>query len=151
MLNLKEFVMWGALVLGGLILVYTKGHSDATDTLTIAHQSQLLAASQRLEEQRVAQQAALAAINEKWLSASATPSVSSAPVLADLRDRNIRLRVQLADAIVSSVTGGGGSEPDGYAELHPDASRFLVEQAQRADAQVTALQDTVRVLKGETK
>lgn len=151
MLKLKEFVMWGFLVIGGLILVYTKGHSDATDTLTIAHQTQLLAASQRLEEQRAAQQAALAAINKQWLTVSTKPSVSSDPVLADLRDRNIRLRVKLADSIVSSVTGSGGPELDAPAELHPDTSRFFIEQAQRADAQVTALQETVRVLKGGTK
>jgi len=151
MLNLKEFVMWGFLVLVGMGLVYTKGHSDATDSLTIKHQSEQLAAARQLEVERETTQQALADVSKNWQAYLATSTSSADRVLDDLRGRNVGLQVKLADSIVSCVTSGGRSVTDGRAELHEDTSRFLIEQAQRADAQVSGLQGTVRALQGGTK
>jgi hypothetical protein len=151
MLNLKEFVMWGFLVAVGLGLVYTKGHSDATDSLTLKHQTEQLAAARQLEVERDTTQKALADVSKNWQAYLATSASSANRILDDLRGRNVGLQVKLSDSIVSCVTSNGGLITDGRAELHPDTSRFLIEQAQRADAQVTGLQKTVRALQGGTQ
>lgn len=151
MLNLKEFVMWGFLVLAGLGLVYAKGHSDATDSLTIKHQTEQLAAVRQLEVERETTQKALADVSKNWQAYLATSTSNANRVLDDLRGRNVRLQVKLSDSVVSCVTSGGGSITDGRAELHTDTSRFLIGQAQRADAQVRGLQETVKALQGGTK
>lgn len=151
MLNLNKFVMWGFLVAVGIGLVYAKGHSDATDSLTIKHQTDQLAAARQLEVERDTTQKALADISKNWQAYLATSTGSADRVLDDLRRRNVGLQVKLSDSIVSCVTSGGRSITDGHAELHPDTSRFLIEQAQRADAQVTGLQKTVRALQGGTQ
>lgn len=149
MLNLKEFVMWGLLVLAGLGLVYAKGHSDATDSLTLEYQTQQLAAARQLEVERETTQRALADVAKNWQDYLSTSKASADRTIAGLRSDGIRLQVKLNDSIVSCVKRDGGSITDGRAELHPDTARFLIEQAQRADAQVTALQETVRTLQGE--
>ena len=151
MLNLKEFVMWAFLVFAGLGLAYAKGHSDATDKLTLEHQAAQLAAVRQLEVERETTQRTLADISKKWQSYLSTSSASADRTIAGLRDRGIGLQVKLNDALVSCVKRDGGQLVDGRADLHPDTSRFLVEQAQRADAQVRGLQDTVRALQGGTK
>ncbi|WZX11507.1 Rz-like lysis protein [Pseudomonas phage YZU-PF-006] len=148
MLNLKEFVMWGLLVSVGLGLAYSKGHSDATDKLTIEHQAVQLAAARQLEVERATTQKAIADISKEWQGYLATSSESADRTIAGLRDRGIGLQVKLNDAIVSCVKRDGGQLTDGRADLHPDTSRFLIEQAQRADAQVRGLQNTVRALQG---
>lgn len=151
MLNLKEFVMWGFLVMTGLGLTYAKGHSDATDSLTIKHQTEQLAAVRQLEVERDTTQKALADVSKNWQAYLATSQSSADRLLADLRSRNVGLQVKLSDSIVSCVTSSGGLITDGRADLHPDTSRFLIQQAQRADAQVRGLQDTVKTLQGGTK
>lgn len=151
MLNLKEFVMWAFLVMTGLGLAYSKGHSDATDTLTLEYQTAQLAAARQLEVERETTQKALADVSKNWQSYQAESNARANAVLSDLRSRSIGLQVKLNDSIVSCVTSSGRSITDGYAELHTDTSRFLIEQAQRADAQVIGLQETVRALQGGTK
>ncbi|WYW04248.1 Rz-like spanin [Pseudomonas phage vB_PpuP-Kallioja] len=151
MLNLKEFVMWGFLVLAGLGLVYAKGHSDATDSLTIQYQSEQLEANKALEVERETTQRALADVSKNWQAYLSDAQGSAGRTIADLRSRNIGLSVNLADATVRCVTSDGRSLADGRAELREDVSQFLIGQAQRADAQVRGLQETVKTLQGGTK
>ena len=149
MLNLKEFAMWGLLVLAGLGLVYAKGHSDATDSLTLKHQTEQLAAVRQLEVERETTQRALADVSKNWQAYLASANGNAARTVTDLRARNIGLSVALSDATVRCVTGDGRPLADGHAELRDDVSQFLIEQAQRADAQVRGLQGVVRTLQGE--
>lgn len=151
MLNLKEFVMWGLLVLAGLGLTYAKGHSDATDTLTIKAQTEQLAAARQLEVERDTTQRALADLSKNWQAYIATSMASAGRTIDDLRGNGIRLSVALSDATVRCVTGDGRPLGNGRAELRRDASEFLVREAQRADAQVTYLQGTIKTLQGGTK
>lgn len=151
MLNLKEFVMWGFLVLAGLGLVYAKGHSDATDSLTIKHQTEELAAVRQLEVERETTQRALADVSKNWQAYLATSTASANRTIDGLRGNGIRLSVALSDATVRCVTGSGRPLADGRAELRDDVSGFLIGQAQRADAQVRGLQETVKTLQGGTK
>lgn len=151
MLNLKEVVMWGFLVLAGLGLTYAKGHSDATDLLTLKYQSEQLTAVKALEEERETTQRALAGISTEWQTYLAESKSAADRTLNDLRGRNVSLQVKLSDSIVSCVKRDGGLITDGRADLSEDTSRFLIEQAQRADAQVIGLQKTVRALQGGTK
>ncbi|WYW04300.1 Rz-like spanin [Pseudomonas phage vB_PpuP-Kompost-2] len=150
MFKLKEFVMWGFLVLAGLGLVYAKGHSDATDSLTLEHQAQQLAAARQLEVERDTTQRALADLSKEWQAYIATSKASADRTIADLRGNGIRLSVALADSTVRCVTGDGRSLADGRAELREDVSQFLIGEAQRADAQVKALQGTIKTLQGGT-
>jgi hypothetical protein len=87
----------------------------------------------------------------QWHSKVADSTAEADRTIAGLRATGVRLRVQLADATVCGVTGDCGPEPDGKAELHPGASQFLVRQAQRADAQVEALQATIHKLQAAPK
>lgn len=151
MLNLKEVVMWGFLVCTGLGLTYAKGHSDATDSLTIKHQTEQLAAARQLEVERDTTQKALADVSKNWQAYLKDSQGSAGRTVADLRSRNIGLSVALSDATVRCVTGDGRPLADGRAELRDDASQFLIGQAQRADAQVKALQGTIKTLQGGTQ
>jgi hypothetical protein len=151
MLNLKEFVMWGFLVLAGMGLVYAKGHSDATDSLTLKYTSEQLTASQALEEERATTQRALADLSNNWQAHLAASKASANRTVNGLRSDGIRLSVALADSTVRCVTGDGRSISNGRAELREDSAEFLVGEAQRADAQVTYLQGVVKTLQGGTK
>ena len=151
MLNLKEFVMWGLLVLAGLGLVYAKGHSDATESLTIKHQAEQLAAARQLEVERETTQRALADISKNWQSYLKGSQGSAGRTIDDLRSRNIGLSIALSDATVKCVTADGRPLADGRAELRRDSAEFLIGQAQRADAQVRGLQDSIKTLQGGTK
>lgn len=151
MLNLKEIVMWGLLVATGLGLTYAKGHADATKSLTITHQEQMLEATQKLEEERERTQTALNAQSTAWQEHVAKSKELADRTIADLRSRGIRLQVKLNDSIVSCITSDGRPVVDGRADLSEDTSRFLIEQAQRADAQVKYLQGTVKSLQGGSK
>jgi len=102
----------------------------------------------QINQEREALQGALDEISGAWQAQVNKVQFDADRAVSDLRAAGIRLRVQLADATVSSVTGQCGPEPDGRAELHPDASGFLIGQAKRADAQVKALQDVVKTLQG---
>ena len=85
----------------------------------------------------------------QWQAYLKDQSALADGVIGRLRNDGISLRVKLADATVRSVTSAGRPVPDGYADLSEDTSRFLIEQAQRADAQVTGLQGVIKELKGE--
>lgn len=149
MLNLKEFVMWGLLVLAGLGLVYAKGHSDATETLTLKHQTEQLAAARQLEVERDTTQRAIADISKNWQAYLKDSKGSAGRTISDLRSRNIGLSVNLADATVRCVTSDGRPLADGRSELRESDAQFLIEQSQRADAQVRGLQGVIRTLQGE--
>lgn len=151
MLNLKEFVMWGLLVCTGLGLTYAKGHADATDTLTLKHQAEQLAAVRQLEVERETTQRALADVSKNWQAYLATSKASADRTIAGLRSNGISLSVALADATVKCVTADGRPLADGRAELRESDGRFLIEQAQRADAQVKGLQDSIKTIQGGTK
>lgn len=129
--------------------IYFKGYSDS-DT---KHQHEAvtaeLAFNKKQEEEREKSQAALADISKQWQAYLAKNTTVAQGTIDRLRNDGISLRVQLADATINGLAACGRSDLDGYAELHPNTSRFLVEQAQRADAQVTALQQIIRELKGE--
>ena len=129
--------------------VYLKGYHDSDTKHLLEAQSAELAFNKKQEEEREKSQAALADISKQWQTYLAQKSSVAQGAIDRLSADGISLRVQLADATVRSVTANGRPIPNGYAELHPDASRFLIGQAQRADAQVTALQQTIRELKGE--
>ena len=148
MLNLKEFVMCGFLVLGGLGIAYAKGHSDATDSLTLEHQTAQLAAARQLEVERETTQRTLAEVSKNWQDYLANSQSTAARTVADLRSRNIGLQVNLADATVRCVSSDGRPLAGGRAELRADDAEFLVGQAQRADAQVKGLQETIKTLQG---
>lgn len=149
MLNLKEFAMWGLLVCTGLGLVYAKGHSDATNTLTLKYQTEQLAAERQLEVERETTQRALADVSKNWQDYQATSKASANRTIADLRSNGIRLSVALSDATVKCVTADGRPIADGRAELRESDGQFLIEQSQRADAQVRGLQGVIRTLQGE--
>lgn len=151
MLNLKEFAMWGLLVLAGLGLVYAKGHSDATDSMTLKIQEDQLTAARLLEEERATTQRTLADLSKNWQAHLATSKASANRTIDDLRGNGVRLSVALSDATVRCVTGDGRSLSNGRAELHKDTSEFLIGEAQRADAQVTYLQGVVKTLQGGPK
>lgn len=125
-------------------LGYTYRDGKAEQEALIAENTHL----KQLNVERASLQGALDEISGAWFAENRKVQGDADRAIAQLRADGIRLRVQLADALVSSVTGNGGSEPNDRAELHPDASRFLVGEAKRADAQVRALQETVRKLQG---
>lgn len=129
--------------------IYFKGYHDS-DTKHLHEAAQAaLVFRQKQEEEREKSQAALADISKQWQGYLAQKSAVAQRAIDRRRNDGISLRVQLADATVRSISSNGGPVPNGYAELHPNTSRFFVEQAQRADTQVTALQKTIRELKGE--
>jgi hypothetical protein len=103
---------------------------------------------EQLEDLRVRTQRGLNAISEEWKKHLEETQSKAAGTIARLNADGVRLRIQLADATKRSTTGDCRPEPDGRAELHPDAAGFLIRQAQRADAQVKALQEVIRTLQG---
>lgn len=129
--------------------IYFKGYSDS-DT---KHQNEAvkaeLAFNKKQEEEREKSQAALADISKQWQAYLAQKSAVAQGTIDRLRADGISLSVELADVRVCAITGSCGPVPNGRAELSENTSRFLIEQAQRADAQVTALQQTIRELQGE--
>lgn len=129
--------------------IYFKGYSDSD----IKHQNEAvkaeLAFNKKQEEEREKSQAALADISKQWQAYLAQKSSVAQGTIDRLRNDGISLSVELADARVCAVTGSCGPVPNGRAELSENTSRFLIEQAQRADTQVTALQQTIRELQGE--
>jgi len=129
--------------------VYLKGYHDSDTKHLLEAQTAELAFNKKQEEEREKSQAALADISNQWQAHLAQKSSLAQGTIDRLRADGIGLRVQLADATVRGLSACSGPIFDGYAELHPDTSRFLIEHAQRADAQVTALQQTIRELQGE--
>lgn len=146
MLNLKEIVMWVFLLLAAAGIIYTKGRSDEAE----AHTKKLNAAQLELltekENHRVQLQEAQTSIEAEWRQKNALVQSAATRTVDELRGSNVRLSVRLADLTVSSVTGSNQCRADGRAELHRETSEFLVGEAQRADAQVKALQETIRNL-----
>ena len=131
-----------------IAIVWFSGYSYRDHKADLEALTQHNAHLTQLEEERTALQGELNEITTRWNQETTERNSGTADIIADLRDRNIRLRVQLADTVVASVTGDGEPSADGRAELHPDAAAFLIGEAQRADSQVNALQNTVRALQG---
>lgn len=102
----------------------------------------------QLENERSTLQGALNEISSAWQTHYQKTYKDADSTITQLRSDGIRLRVQLADAKVSSLRGSCGPDADGKAELHPNASRFLIGQAKRADEQVEALQAVIVTLQG---
>jgi uncharacterized membrane protein len=132
-----------------LALCFTLGYSYRDykadkETLTLQNNHLVLT-----EQQRDHYQGELNAISQEWQERLKDAEGNAKRTIAGLRTDGYRLRIELADATVCSVTGDCGPEPDGRAELHPRAAEFLVGQAQRADAQVGALQATIRQLQSK--
>ena len=148
MLNLKEFVMWGLLVTAGLGLAYAKGHSDATDTLTLKQQADQLVAARQLEVERDAMQKAIADVSLNWKAQLDKTGTAAAGVIADLKSRNISLSVKAADGVVCRTLGGSGPVTNGRVPLRDEDAQFFIGEAKRADITINALQQTVRALQG---
>lgn len=151
MLNLKEFVMWGFLVAAGLGLSYCKGHSDATDSLTLKYQSEQIEAARRLEVERGTTQRTLSEISLNWKAQYDKATAHAASTVADLKSRNISLSVQAADGVVCRTLGGSGPVTDGRVPLRDSDGEFLIGQSRKADITIKALQGVVRTLQGGSK
>lgn len=128
--------------------IYFKGYHDSDQKHLKEAAETALAYRQKQEEERELSQKALADISLQWQAYLADQSKLAQGTISRLRDAGIGLRVKLADATVRSVTSAGRPVPDGYADLSEDTSRFLIEQAQRCDAQVMGLQGVIRELQG---
>lgn len=128
--------------------IYFKGYYDSDQKHLKETAETALVFRQKQEEERELSQKTLADISVQWQTYLANQSKLAQRTIDRLRDDGIGLHVKLADATVRSVTSSGRPIPNGYAELHPDTSRFLIEQAQRCDAQVTGLQGVIKELQG---
>lgn len=146
MLNLKEIVMWVFLLLVAAGLIYAKGYEDSTETHTKKLNEAQIALMKQKEEHRVQLQETQGKIEGEWRQKNQLVASAAARTVDELRGSNIRLSVKLADATIASVTDGNQCRADGRAELHRETSEFLIGEAQRADAQVKALQATIRNL-----
>ncbi|QVW21412.1 hypothetical protein KJF94_15980 [Pseudomonas hormoni] len=129
--------------------IYSKGWHDRDLKASNDKAQELLQLNSEREEERAATQKVLNEISRNWQDYSTNSKAMAQRTIDMLRNDGIRLSVQLADSTVCNVTGSCRSVSNGNAELHPNTSRFLIEQAQRADEQVTALQQIVRRLQGE--
>ena len=128
--------------------IYFKGYNDSDQKHLNEATKTALVFRQKQEEEREQSQKALADISQQWQAYLANKSALSQGTIDRLRDGGIRLSVELADARVCAVTGSCGPVTNGRAELSDNTSRFLIEQAQRADAQVIGLQNVVKELQG---
>lgn len=146
MLNLKEIVMWVFLLLAAAGLIYVKGRTDEAEAHTKKLNDAQIALMKQKEEHRVQLQETQSKIESEWRQKNQLVASAAARTVDELRGSNIRLSVKLADATVASVTDGNQCRADGRAELHRETSEFLIGEAQRADAQVKALQATIRNL-----
>ncbi|AUV61704.1 Rz-like spanin [Pseudomonas phage Henninger] len=149
--TLKEIALWGLLVLGALGLAYAKGHSDATDTLTLEQQAAQLVAARQLEVERDATQKTLAELSLNWKAQLDASKTAAAGTIADLKSRNISLSVKAADGLVCRTLGGSGPVVNGRVPLRDEDAEFLVGEAKRADLTITALQGVIKALQGGTK
>lgn len=145
MLNLKEILMWAILMLAAGV-IYAKGYADASEAHTMKVTQAENALIKQEEVHRVQLQENQMAIDTEWREKSQMVASSAAVLVDDLRNRNVRLSVKLADLTVASVQDSNQCRADGRAELHRETSEFLVGEAQRADAQVKALQGTIKNL-----
>lgn len=136
-----------ALVIG---LTFAWGYSVRDDEAEREALTAQTTFQEQLEREREASQGALNDISKNWQAHLAKAQGDADRTVSQLRADGIRLRVELADAKVCAVTGDCGPDADGRAELSDRAAAFLVGQAKRADEQVKALQQAVRVLQGET-
>lgn len=149
MLALKEIAMWVILVLTGLGVTYTAGYTSGTAKVNAAHTKELKEALEEKEKIREDYQQYQTGREEQWRKESQMVASAASGIVDDLHSRNIRLSVKLADVTVASVTDSNQCRADGRAELHRETAEFLIGEAQRADSQVKALQDTVRNLQGK--
>ena len=147
-MTLKEFVVWGLLVLAGLGLVYHRGHADATKTLTLKYQTEQLAAARQLEVERETTQRTLADQALAWKAQLDKSSTAAAATVADLKSRNYRLSIQAADGVVCRTLGGSGPVLDGRVPIRDADAEFLIGEAKRADITITTLQGVIKTLQG---
>src|SRR5450830_99386 len=126
--------------------IYFKGYHDSDQKHLKEDAETALVYRQKQEEERELSQKALADISLQWQAYLKDQSALADGVIGRLRNDGISLRVKLADATVRSVTSAGRPVPDGYADLSEDTSRFLIEQAQRCDGEVTGLQGAIKEL-----
>lgn len=103
-----------------------------------------------LEQQRVVLQRALQTTAEFYQKELKTNADSAANVVAEHIAANKRLSVRLKQAASSSATSAGTCSyrpvTNDRAELHPETATSLIRITKDADAQVKALQDTVKLL-----
>lgn len=128
--------------------VYFKGYQDSDQKHAKEALQTAVVFRQKQEEERELSQKALADISQQWQAYLAHKSQVAQGVIDRLRNDGISLSVELADARVCAITGSCGPVPNGRAKLSNNTSRFLIEQAQRADAQVSGLQGVIRKLQG---
>lgn len=147
----REIVAGIVLFLAALGLAYTKGHSDATDQATIEAQALEIKTSKNLKEAREDAQKRLDEESAAWRANQAKSKVNADRTIADLKRDGQRLSVALADASVRCTGGDGRPLADGRAELRDQDSSSLIGAGKDADEQIRALQNTIRILKGESK
>lgn len=103
-----------------------------------------------LEQQRVVLQQALQTTAEFYQKELKANTDSAADVVAEYAATNKRLSVRLKQATASSATSAGtcSDRPvlNDRAELHPETATSLIRITKDADAQVQALQDTIKLL-----
>lgn len=150
MLNLKEFVMWGLLVLTGVGLIYAKGHSDATDSLRIEQAIEREASAKKLEVVRNETQRALTDLSLNWKAQLDKSQGAANRTIADLKSRGIGLSVQAADGVVCRTLSGSGPVVNGRVPIRDEDAGFLIGEAKRADLTITALQGVIKTLQGGT-
>ncbi|TKK39966.1 hypothetical protein PflCFBP13517_18385 [Pseudomonas fluorescens] len=126
--------------------IYFKGYHDSDQKHLKEAAETALVFRQKQEEERELSQRTLADISLQWQAYLAKKSEVAQGTIDRLRNDGVSLRVKLADATVRSVTSSGRPVPDGYADLSEGTSRFLIEQAQRCDAQVMGLQGVIKEL-----
>lgn len=134
----------GALLV--LVLTFTLGYQVRDSKANRESLQAQLTYTTQLEEARKGMQEAMNDLSTKWLAHQKGAKEQAAGTVSRLTDAGITLRVRLADAKVASVLDSNRREPYVTAELHGDTSRFLIGEAQRADTQVTLLQEAIRTL-----
>lgn len=104
-----------------------------------------------LEQQRVALQQALQATAEFYQKELKANTDSAADVVAEYTAANKRLSVRLKQQQATASTTSAGTCSDrpvlnDRAELHSETATSLIRITKDADAQVQALQDTIKLL-----
>lgn len=146
---MKDILIRLGLVMLSLLLAYKVGYGDAeTETTRRLYEAHRIE-TQRLKEARDATQEKLNAFAKDFAEGSQRSESIAAGTVSELRDRGIRLSVQLADSKREAVEGYNRGLADGRAELHPATAESLVRITQDADRQVKALQETLKAVTNE--
>lgn len=89
-------------------------------------------------------------VSKRYQEAISGIEGSTDRIITDLRDANQRLRVNLKPT-TGTPSGDGRCLFNGKAELDETTARRLIGITQKGDAQIEALQDTIRKLQKENK